>query len=115
MHIPWYETDLCGAAAINRLSEDALNDEQLFALRRRVTHERYERAEDGYWLTLAVPVATKEQLELFRAGSDLVVRLGNFKRSIPLPNVLRGAEVASAKLADGTLRLKLVKEARHEA
>ena len=49
-------------------------------------------------------------MELYLAGLDLIIRIGNFKRSIPLPNALRGLSVASVKLDDGWLRVKLVKE-----
>ena len=45
-------------------------------------------------------------MELYQAGGDLVVRVGPMMRCIPLPNVLAGMDVTSAKLDDGVLRVE---------
>lgn len=108
--INWYETDICTQEAIARLSQEALTAEGLFDIPKTIDHERYEKVEDGYLLTLYLPLVEKGELELYLAGLDLIIRIGNFKRSIPLPNALRGLSVASVKLDDGWLRVKLVKE-----
>ncbi len=108
--INWYETDICTQEAIARISQEALTAEGLFDIPKTIDHERYEKVEDGYLLTLYLPLVEKGELELYLAGLDLIIRIGNFKRSIPLPNALRGLSVASAKLDDGWLRVKLVRE-----
>ena len=111
--VPWYETDICGVAGIRRLSE-AMPDESTFEQAPNVEHERYEKTESGWRLSLFVPLAEKGSLELYRAGADLVVRIGGFTRCLPLPNVLASAEVARAKLEDGLLTVEFDQEARDE-
>lgn len=111
--VPWYETDICGVAGIRRLSE-AMPDESTFEQAPNVEHERYEKTESGWRLSLFVPLAEKGSLELYRAGADLVVRIGGFTRCLPLPNVLAGAEVARAELEDGLLTVEFDQEARDE-
>ena len=36
---------------------------------------------------------------------DVDIRIRNFMRSIPLPGVLRGAEMTSARVEDGSLTI----------
>lgn len=109
VQVPWYETDICGIAGVRRLSE-AMPDEAVFDRAPVVEHERYEKTGEGWRLELFVPLAEKGSLELFRAGADLVVRIGGFARCIPLPNVLAGAQVAKAKLENGLLAVDFHQE-----
>lgn len=107
-HLPWYETDICGLAGVERLAA-ALPDDAFFAAASPVEHERYEKTDEGWVLELALPLARKEALELYQASSDLVVRVGPLTRCIPLPNVLAGYEVGAARLNDGVLRVEFAK------
>lgn len=81
----------------------------MFAAAPPVEHERYERADEGWTLELALPLVEKDALELFQAGSDLVVRVGATCRCMPLPNVLAGFDVAGARLDEGVLRVTFAK------
>lgn len=114
IELPWYETDICGQESLQRLAEEVLDRQELFSVRPRVEHERYLPAADGYLLILYLPLVQKEALEVYRSATDLIVRIGNFKRSIPLPNSLRHAEIVSARLADQELTVHLREEVPHE-
>lgn len=106
--VPWYGADVCGLEAVRRLAAE-LPDDAVFAAAPPVEHERYERTDAGWALMLALPLADKRAMELYQAGGDLVVRVGPMTRCIPLPNVLAGMDVASAKLDDGVLRVEFAK------
>lgn len=108
VHIPWYETDICGLAGVARLAAELPGD-AAFAAAPPVEHERYEKTGEGWTLELALPLADKRMMELFQAGSDLVVRIGPATRCIPLPNVLVGFEVSSARLEGGVLQVEFAK------
>ena len=55
-------------------------------------------------------ILTSNTQEIPSISTDIVIKTGNFKRSIPLPNVLRTYMVSGAKLEDGKLRISFVKE-----
>lgn len=112
--LPWYETDISGQESLQRLAEEVLGRDDLFSVRPKVEHERYLPTADGYLLILYLPLVQKEALEVYQSATDLIVRIGNFKRSIPLPNSLRHAEIVSARLADQELTVHLRKEVPHE-
>lgn len=103
-YIPWYDTDLLGLDAINRICEDVLNERtDLFEIKSDTEGEKYEQTEKGYSLKLFLPNISKNDVSVNLSGSDVIVKVGNYKRNIPMPNTLRGMDVTSAKFDDSTL------------
>lgn len=104
--IPWYDEELKGERAIQRIVDEVLFDKEVFAVQNITERECFEKTEDGYQLKVFLPYAEKEAVDLYQAATDLVIRTGNFKRSIPLPNVLRSCTVTGARFEEGVLRIQ---------
>lgn len=98
--IKWYEVDLNGIEALDRVIEDALSDRELFDVKKIIPKETYEKTEDGYLLKTYIPCVEKEELMIYESGTDLIIRIGNWKRSIPLPNSIRGMQIRAKKESD---------------
>lgn len=62
-----------------------------------------ERDAGSYVLSLALPFADRDDLEVGRHGEELLVRVGPYRRAILLPDSLRRRAVTSASLLDGRL------------
>ena len=107
--IPWYDEELKGIRAVNRISKDALNGD-VFATKEITEKEYFEENEKGYVLKVKVPFVEKSAISLYQAQTDVVVRIGNFKRNIPLPNVLRSYFITSAKMEQEELLIQFEKE-----
>jgi arsenite-transporting ATPase len=60
---------------------------------------------DEWVLTLPLPLAERRELDLARAGDDLVLGVGPWRRVIALPAVLRRCQVVSATLHPGRLAI----------
>jgi arsenite-transporting ATPase len=73
---------------------DVTDAEDLLAVRRTV---------DGYELSLALPLAKLEDLDLARSGDELVITLAGHRRLLALPSVLQRCDVVGARLAEGRL------------
>ncbi len=56
-------------------------------------------------LSLELPFAAKDELELGRRGDELLVKVGPYRRAITLPDSLRTRPVADASLKQGRLRV----------
>ena len=108
--IPWYESEVCGMDAIDRICDDVLTRDDLFAVNSKRTNEKYEKNEEGYLLSIFLPVVSKDKLDMHMTGSDIIIRIGNFKRNIPIPNTLRSFEIASAKLVDEELKIQFTEK-----
>jgi arsenite/tail-anchored protein-transporting ATPase len=61
---------------------------------------------EGHLLRVALPFATKDDLELHRRGGDLHLKVGGVRRTVPLPAALGRSEVAGARLQDGWLEVR---------
>jgi arsenite-transporting ATPase len=69
---------------------------------------RVERTADGFALSLALPLARRDELDLSRSGDELVVTVAGHRRVLGLPSALRRCTVAGAVLADGRLDVRFV-------
>ncbi|MCU1369833.1 MAG: Arsenical pump-driving ATPase [Ilumatobacteraceae bacterium] len=59
----------------------------------------------GFELTVELPFADKDELELGRRDDELLIRVGSHRRALLLPDSLRRREVRAASLRDGKLRV----------
>ena len=113
--IPWYDEELKGQKAIERMIEDVLKTDDVFETKIITDRETFMQNDTGYRLQVFVPGAEKGDVDLFQAATDVVIKIGNFKRNIPLPNVLRQYVITSAKLEEGKLNIQFEKgEEEHE-
>lgn len=103
--IPWFETDLRGINGIDRMAEEALEVPDLFAVHEGLAGEIFEKTNDGYEMMINIPFAEKGDLSLTTNGTDVILRLGNDKRNIPLPSILTNYNITSAKFEQEHLRI----------
>lgn len=101
--IPWYDEELKGERAIRRIVDDVLVHRDVFESRAVSDRERFAETQNGYALAVFLPCANKEDIDLYQSASDLIIKTGNFKRNVPLPNVLRRYAVSGAKFENGKL------------
>ena len=59
----------------------------------------------AYELSLELPFADKDELELGRRDDELLIRVGSHRRALLLPDSLRRRDVGAATLRDGRLRV----------
>jgi len=96
--IKWYEVDINGIEGLDRVALDSLYDENLFTVLKSTANETYKKTENGYQLDVYLPFTDKKDFDLFESGTDIIIKIGNFKRNIPIPNVMRKYSLTKAKL-----------------
>lgn len=112
--IPWYDEELKGEENIRRIVEDALLGNEVFAKKIITERESFKQIETGYRLDVFLPYADKSGIDLYQAATDIVIKAGNFKRNIPLPNILRNYVVTGAKFDEGNLSIIFEKGSDHD-
>jgi arsenite/tail-anchored protein-transporting ATPase len=65
-----------------------------------------ERTDEEYVLSLPLPLADRRDVDLVRAGDELVVTVEGHRRLLALPGALRRCTVAGARLHEGTLTVR---------
>lgn len=108
--IPWFDTDLNGLEGIDRIVDTVLEGKDVFAVHESLIGERYEENDLGYVMYVSIPFADKEEVDMHMSGTDVILKVGNFKRNIPIPGILRNYTVTKAKLNDGELSIQFEKE-----
>jgi arsenite-transporting ATPase len=71
------------------------------------------RSVDGFELSLSLPLARLEDLELARSGDELVVTLAGHRRLLALPSALQRCDVAGARLVEGRLVVSFAPDPRY--
>ena len=68
---------------------------------------------EGYRLSLRLPFAEKEDVDLSTKGEELFVRVGPYRRTIVLPAVLASRSVVSATMKGDRLDIAFERGAAH--
>lgn len=103
LRVPLQPTEQVGLAALRSFADALYADEDPTA--RFGTREpmRVRRRGDAMVLEVDLPFTDREELELGRAGHELLVRVGPYRRALVLPDALRRRSVSGADLRNGRL------------
>lgn len=101
--IPWFDTDLNGLSGVDRIEQNVLKSRDVFRIQEELVSQCFEKVEAGYNLLLKLPFIEKGEVILHESGTDIILKIGNFKRCIPKPNSLRNYAVTGAQLSEGIL------------
>ena len=102
-----FDREMYGIEALSALSEDVFEDtEPLDIMFRGATHDISKR-DGGYEVILHLPLADKKSVDLSKRGSELLVRVGGYKRNILLPDSMTRLEAAGASIENGKLTVRL--------
>lgn len=103
---PLFADELDGIDGLSQLGSALYGNSDPAAVLFRGATMDVEATADGYVLTMPLPFANRDDLDLHRRSGDLHVRVGGLKRTVSLPAVLRSAQVDGARLRDGILEVR---------
>jgi len=106
--VPYGAAEPVGLAALTELGRAAYADDDVAALPTGRAPLTVGRTTDGFSLNLALPFATRGELDLARHGDELVVTVGAQRRLLTLPSALRRCKVEGARLVGGDLVVRFV-------
>jgi arsenite-transporting ATPase len=101
--VPYAAAEPLGLAALTDLARAAYAGHDPVALPAGRAPLTVTRTTDGFALNLALPFASRGELDLARHGDELVVTVGAHRRVLTLPSALRRCTVEGARLVDGDL------------
>ena len=103
---PMFKTEVFGRDKLNILAENVFGDTdptRVFSTEKAMMIYR----EDGLdILSLKLPFSSKEEVELYKAGDVLIVKVGWYKRSVSLPYSLVRKDATKAEFKEGRLLIK---------
>ncbi|HLJ58252.1 MAG TPA: ArsA family ATPase [bacterium] len=73
--------------------------------------QRIQRCDGRYVLSLAAPFVEKGAVDVSQKGAELIVRIGDYKRTLTLPRTLASLAATGARLENDRLLVTFAKEA----
>jgi arsenite-transporting ATPase len=112
LEAPYFDQEVTGPAMLDRLGETLFSDRDAALLfHDRITQELVVD-DDVARLRLSLPLTSKGDISLKKVGSDLVVAVGDQRRTIGLPTGLAGSTPAGASFEEGLLEVRFELVAR---
>jgi arsenite-transporting ATPase len=110
---PYFDEEVIGSAMLTRLGDKLFEDgtEASKVLFDTIIQEIVIEDDDAH-LLLSLPFVEKGDIGLNKIGLEVVVRVGDQKRTIMLPNSMTGFKPSGAKVEDGRLRIEFVRAQR---
>jgi arsenite-transporting ATPase len=102
-----FDTEVVGLERLKELAQDLFGEDgdPTVVMSRERPVRVYEK--DGYnILSIKLPFARREDLDIHTRTDELIVRVGGFKRAILLPRALAGQQPAGAEFRGGRLIVK---------
>jgi arsenite-transporting ATPase len=106
MKAPFLDREVIGLQVLGELGEQLYGDadpSRQFYVGRPY---RVERQDGEFHLSVELPFATKEKINLSRHADELVIDVGTWRRNLVLPRILVEATTLGAKFDDHVLKIR---------
>lgn len=99
-----FTKEILGLEAIERLGDLIYGDRDPTEVFYKGRPYEFSKEDGCLMVKIELPFLNKEEIDVYRVGDELVLKLGAFKRNIPLPrSALASCEVVRAKMHEGYL------------
>ena len=105
--VPHAGRELVGVEGLKWVADKIYRNEDPTKIFHKEQPYIFEKTEGGYVVKIKLPYAEKKFLDIYKAGEELIIRLGNVKTHILLPRKLRDLEPQRAKWEKGYLEILL--------
>ncbi len=110
---PMFGQEVGGLETLRKLATVLYGDknpaEKMFNGR---THTIESNGDGSFVLSVPLPFANKDDMDLYRSRDELTLRVGPYRRNIVLPYALWDLEIGDAKFEQSTLRIQFIKDER---
>jgi len=105
LRIPLFEQEVVGLEMLRRVAQSVYGDDDPSRVYYQGRTQEVLKQGDEYLLRVPLPLADKNAIQVTRAGDELIIHIGNQKRTQLLPRALLALEVKSAQYADNFLSI----------
>jgi arsenite-transporting ATPase len=105
LRVPMFEQEVVGLDMLRRMAESVYGQNDPAGVFFHGRTQEIIRQGDQYTLRIPLALADKDAIQMTRAGDELIVHIGNQKRTQILPRALVNLEIKSAQYADNVLSI----------
>ena len=103
LNAPMFEREVVGIDMLRRMVGAIYGDSDPTTVYYHGRTQEVIKQDGSYVLQLPLALAEKENIQMTRAGDELIIHIGNQKRTLLLPRALVGLEIMGATYADNVL------------
>jgi arsenite-transporting ATPase len=104
-YVKLYQQEVYGLDLLRKVGEEIYGGEDPLTRYVQERPMRLFKKNGEYVLSLRVPFAKKEEIDIMKRGDELIIITKNWKRILFLPQVLSGKEAVGATFTDGRLEI----------
>jgi arsenite/tail-anchored protein-transporting ATPase len=105
--VPFFDQEVVGIDMLRKMAQATYGDRDPAMVFYAGNPQQIDKdPAGGFTLKLKLPFTEKPDLRLTRAGDELAISLGNFRRNLVLPRVLATLQVEKARFEGDSLVLK---------
>jgi arsenite-transporting ATPase len=105
-YVPLMDREIVGPETLRAVGDKLFGEDDPTTVFHRGRSYDFEKLDKGYQLLLPLVFASKDSLDLKQVGDELVVQVGNQRRTLVLPRALVGMQIRGAKLEENTLKVR---------
>jgi len=105
-----FDREMYGLEALAALAEDIFDDEDPLRVFFRGAAHDIVKSDGGYEVVLNLPLVDKKSVDLSKKGTELLIRVGGYKRNVLLPDSMVSLRAAGAKVEGDKLRVRLASD-----
>lgn len=105
LKVPLQAGEVLGLEGLTRLGREIYGEVDPTGIFATTRPYRFEKRDGSYRLVMALPFITKQDVDLNVNGDELIVRIGTFKRYVPLPRSYQGSVPTGATLRNDELTI----------
>jgi len=110
-----FDREMVGVELLRDMGEEVYGDLDVMEILHHDEPMRVRKRGAAYVLTLRLPFVEKADLEVFRKGDELFVRVGSYKRNLILPQSLQRLDVQEASFVEDRLEVRFGRAAARAA
>ncbi len=103
---PLFENEIVGMEMLERLGGEVFGGRDPVGIEYDIRAQEIIKENDGYVLAVRMPFVEKKEVSLNQKGDELIIRVGNIKRTVTLPRTLLSYSVKGAKFEAEILRIR---------
>jgi arsenite/tail-anchored protein-transporting ATPase len=107
-----FDREMIGVRLLEEMATEVYGELDAADILYRDDPIRVRKRGTGYVLTMRLPFASREDMDIHRRGDELFVRVGAYKRNLILPQTLKRMTVREANFAGDRLEILFGREPR---
>jgi arsenite-transporting ATPase len=105
-----FDQEIVGGDLLERMGQEVYGDREPTDILHRDQPIRVRKRGPYYVLSMRLPFADREDLDIYRKGDELYVRVGSYKRSLVLPHALQRLDVRQARFVEEGLEIRFAEK-----